>query len=243
MRPTHNAILRVARMILILVLFGSMAGVVFSHVVPTGMVLAGEGKDGKDDGKDKHDEPGKGNEHKSAERAVAQDDDDEGNGHGNGQGHGNNRGEGGDVDDDDGEIVVVRDVTPIPVPTAAPSPPSAPEREPPGALRVVAMGCADFLTNDADWESACTLPVDAARFELTGVDGPFADWSRSLVTGADGVATLDELPHARYSLVQDNTDWCHAESDRVDDAGNVVIRDGQITTVWIFNCPLDVAGP
>jgi len=243
MRPAHNAILRVTRMALILILLGSMAGVVVSHVVPAGAVLAGEGKDGKENGKDKNDKSGKGNDDKGAKNADDQDEGDEGNGHGNGKGNGNNRGEGGDEDDDDDEIVVVRDMTPIPIPTAAPSPTPAPEAEPAGALRVVALGCADTPTEVADWEAACTRPVDGARFQLTGIDGPFEKWSRSLVAGVDGVATLDELPPARYSLVQHNTDWCRAESDRVDDAGSVVIEDGQITTVWIFNCPLNVAGP
>ena len=233
MRPTYEAILRVARMTLILILLGSMAGLVVSHVVPAGAVLAGEGKDGKENGKDKNDKSGKGKEDKG----------DEGNGHGNGKGNGNNRGEGGDEDDDDDVIVVVRDVTPIPLPTAAPSPTPAPEAEPAGALRVVAMGCADTPTEFADWEAACTRPVDGARFQLTGIDGPFEHWSRSLVAGVDGVAALDKLPPARYSLVQHNTDWCRAESDRVDNAGSVVIENGQITTVWIFNCPLNVAGP
>jgi hypothetical protein len=30
--------------------------------------------------------------------------------------------------------------------------------------------------------------------------------------------------------------WCHAESDAVDEAGNVVVEEGVDSGVWIFTC-------
>ena len=257
MRVTNDAILGIARFVLILMLFCTTAGVVATHIAPSGVVLADEGTSGKEHGKEKNDkekkdkQSDKGKKGSGAERVAAQNDDDDDDedgddgddeeGNGNGQGNRNNRGEG---DDDDGEgrdIVVVRDVTPIPQPTAVSTP--VPEADAAGTLRVVAMACADTPGKDSDWEAACARPENGARFELTGIDGPFAEWSRDLTAGADGVATLDELPPARYSLVQVDAGWCRAESDRVDDSGNIVIQDGQVTTVWIYNCPLNATAP
>ncbi len=31
-------------------------------------------------------------------------------------------------------------------------------------------------------------------------------------------------------------DWCHAESDNVDEQGNVVVLAAEVSTVWVFHC-------
>jgi hypothetical protein len=61
---------------------------------------------------------------------------------------------------------------------------------------------------------------------------------------ANGVLRLEDLAPGRYRLVQTDVDWCHAESDRVDDQGSVVVNAGERASVWIFNCaPLAVSTP
>jgi hypothetical protein len=141
--------------------------------------------------------------------------------------------------DDEDTVVVAPNVTPIPA-TVLPSPTAVPEQT--GTLRVVAMSCQTRPADGADWKAVCTTAVDGALFDLEGLDGPFAQWHRDLKADAAGTAALDRLPAARYQLVQLNDDWCRAESDRVDAAGDVVIEGGNTTTVWVFNCATTAVG-
>lgn len=253
MRVPRVSITTIARFVTALLLFGGVVGSTFGNVDAFGArrdgatstarvdhVTAGSAvtqragralenvvaSDDDDDDDDDEEDDDKGDKDNEKDKEKDKDKD-------KGKGKGKDEGKG---------IVVADDVTPIPLPTAAPTPAAAPEPAPAGSLRVIALQCAERPAPEADWDAACIQPVDGARFQLTGLDGPFAEWSRTLVADSDGVTVLDGLPPARYRLVQDHTDWCRAESDRVDDGGNVVIQDDLVTTVWVFNCPLGVAG-
>src|SRR5262249_11035862 len=96
-----------------------------------------------------------------------------------------------------------------------------------GAVVVQGFAC-PFQTapGDAaafDWFAGCVQPLSGATFELTALDGDKAGWQRSETADENGVLRADELAPGHYRLVQLGSDWCHAESDRVDDRGNVVV--------------------
>jgi hypothetical protein len=87
-----------------------------------------------------------------------------------------------------------------------------------------------------DWFAGCVQPLTSATFEITALDGENAGWQRSETADAGGVLRADGLAPGHYRLVQVGSDWCHAESDRVDDRGNVVVAAGERASVWIFDC-------
>jgi hypothetical protein len=108
-----------------------------------------------------------------------------------------------------------------------------------GAIVVQGFACpfaATAVPASVDWFAACRQPEDGAIYELTALDGDNAGWRRSETAGADGVLRADDLVPGHYRLVQVGADWCHAESDRVDDQGNVVVAAGERASVWIFDC-------
>ncbi|HEY7033613.1 MAG TPA: hypothetical protein VH482_19910 [Thermomicrobiales bacterium] len=114
-----------------------------------------------------------------------------------------------------------------------------------GAIVVQGFSCpfAAGATDPAvDWFAACAQPQKTATYELTALDGDNAGWKRSETVGADGVLRADDLAPGHYRLVQVGADWCHAESDRVDDQGNVVVTAGARASVWIFDCTKGAAG-
>jgi hypothetical protein len=91
-------------------------------------------------------------------------------------------------------------------------------------------------TAKVDWFSTCDRPAVGAVFELTALDGDNAGWHRSETVDATGVLRADDLVPGHYRLVQVGGDWCHAESDRVDDRGEVIVNSGERSSVWIFDC-------
>src|SRR5262249_12326887 len=114
-----------------------------------------------------------------------------------------------------------------------------------GAVVVQGFAC-PFATppGDAaafDWFAGCLKPLAGATFELTALDGDKAGWQRRETVDADGVLRADELAPGHYRLVQVGSDWCHAESDRVDARGNVVVAASERASVWIFDCAEDAA--
>jgi hypothetical protein len=108
-----------------------------------------------------------------------------------------------------------------------------------GAVVVQAFACPFAAVSDqatVDWFARCVQPVDRATFKLTALDGENPGWQRSETVNADGVLRADDLAPGHYQLVQLGADWCHAESDRVDDRGDVIVTAGERTSVWIFDC-------
>jgi len=108
-----------------------------------------------------------------------------------------------------------------------------------GAIVVQGFACPfDAAATDpasVDWFATCAQP-EKATYELTALDGDNAGWQRSETADADGVLRAEDLAPGHYRLVQVDSDWCHAESDRVDDQGNVVVVAGERASVWIFDC-------
>ena len=56
------------------------------------------------------------------------------------------------------------------------------------------------------------------------------------ITNENGLLSFGRLKPGTYSLKEVGGDWCHAKSDNVDAQGNLIVRAGQRTNVWIFNC-------
>jgi hypothetical protein len=89
---------------------------------------------------------------------------------------------------------------------------------------------------EGDWHNACTSPAPGARFEITGLDGPVRGWRRVETADQQGVLRVGNLIPGRYQLDQIGANWCHAESDGVDDHGNLIVDAGARVSVWIFDC-------
>ena len=62
--------------------------------------------------------------------------------------------------------------------------------------------------------------------------------SPSGATNSSGILTFTNLSNGAYSLDETTGDWCHAEADRVDSAGNVLVQNGDENNVYIYNCSL-----
>jgi hypothetical protein len=109
-----------------------------------------------------------------------------------------------------------------------------------GAIVVQAFTCpfetAPANTATLDWFAECAQPAPDATFELTALDGDNTGAQQTESVDANGVLRVEDLSPGDYRLVQTSTDWCHAESDRVDDQGNVIVNPGERASVWIFNC-------
>jgi hypothetical protein len=211
MAKTHNLVLGIVRLSLVIILLGSMMGDVTPGVFEGHSVLAAK-KDKKDKGGGNE---GKGNENGKKEKKDKKDKKDKQN--------------------DEVTVIVAPDVTPIPAPVT-PAATVSPELEQNGTLRIVARVCSARPAADADWETACGLPVTNAGFVMEALEGSFAGWHRDVEADDAGEVTVEHLPVGRYGLEQSHDDWCRAESDRVDANGDLVIERDQVTTVWIFNC-------
>jgi hypothetical protein len=105
-----------------------------------------------------------------------------------------------------------------------------------GAVDVRVLACA--VTRPApdnyDWHGQCAAPDSGAKFSLAPADGLGAKVDGA--SSADGWARFGKLSPGSYQLTQTDGAWCHAESDGVDAKGNLIVKAGQRTTVWIFEC-------
>jgi hypothetical protein len=87
-----------------------------------------------------------------------------------------------------------------------------------------------------DWDANCIAQTDGVKFSLSVKQGDKFAPSKTGITNEDGLLKFSRLKPGTYQLKETESDWCHAESDRVDAQGNLLVRAGQRTNVWIFNC-------
>lgn len=86
-----------------------------------------------------------------------------------------------------------------------------------------------------NWERDCVTERAPAGFSLATADGrPIAVGT----TNSNGQLTFTNLVNGAYNLDETTGDWCHAEADRVDSAGNVLVQNGGQNNVYIYNCSL-----
>jgi hypothetical protein len=87
-----------------------------------------------------------------------------------------------------------------------------------------------------DWFGQCTSPAVDMQFTLSPANGGDGSLPASLATNAQGRARFGELPAGTYQLQPQGTIWCYAESDRVDESGNILVEIGLESHVWSFVC-------
>jgi hypothetical protein len=93
-----------------------------------------------------------------------------------------------------------------------------------------------------DWFAECGLQRTGAKFGLSQLlDGVYVPRLTG-VTNTNGLLTFENLEPGTYKLQEIGADWCHAESDSVNATGDVIVRAGQRSNVWIFNC-IPTVGP
>ena len=108
-----------------------------------------------------------------------------------------------------------------------------------GTITVHKFLCQGKSVNAYNWEADCAPQTQTAGFSLKTADGrPIAVGA----TDARGVLTYTQLANGAYNLDETTGNWCHAEADRVDAAGNVLVVNGGNTDVYIYNCSIGQVG-
>jgi hypothetical protein len=107
-----------------------------------------------------------------------------------------------------------------------------------GAILVYAHRCpAADSGGDYDWYASCPPDSASIGFQLqTAGDSAVSEIVTASSTGGEPARFLLLDPGA-YELTESGGDWCHAESDNTNDEGEVIVKAGQHTNVWIFHCP------
>jgi hypothetical protein len=108
-----------------------------------------------------------------------------------------------------------------------------PKPGPKGSITINKYLCQGKKDNDYDWANDCESYGSGAAFDLLSDGG---DVLASGTTNADGILVFTGLADGAYGLDETSADWCHAEADRVDAKGNVVVADENNTDVFIYNC-------
>jgi len=99
--------------------------------------------------------------------------------------------------------------------------------------------CQGKSVNAYNWDVDCAAETAPIGFSLKTADGrPIAVGT----TNGSGILKYTNLSNGAYSLDETTGDWCHAEGDRVDSAGNVLVANGGNTDVYIYNCSLKNVG-
>jgi hypothetical protein len=110
-----------------------------------------------------------------------------------------------------------------------------------GAIRVIAYDCpAGVDPATADWYATCATPSAGVTFRALE-NGVSSDSAKTGATDENGSVTFENLDAGTYHLTEDDGNWCHAESDSVDETGDVIVRANERSTVWIFHCPAAVS--
>ncbi len=112
-------------------------------------------------------------------------------------------------------------------------PPGKPAPTEGGSITIFKYLCQGKSANDYDWFNDCQLWGDGADFALLDARG------NTLATGTTdnaGKLVFAGLKDGSYGLDETSGDWCHAEADRVDSRGAVIVADKGNTDVFIFNC-------
>jgi hypothetical protein len=117
---------------------------------------------------------------------------------------------------------------------AAPTVTPAPET---GELVVLVYTCADVPedTTDYDWFRLCDSEGGVHQLALAPVSEVAVE-PMTTSTDDSGDATFTDLEPGLYTLEMTDVAWCKAVSDSVDAEGNVIIEQGQRTTVYSFIC-------
>jgi hypothetical protein len=105
-----------------------------------------------------------------------------------------------------------------------------------GSLAVSAFACPDAAAEaSGDFFGRCIDPAAPFDLTLTPVDAGGSAIGRPLNDLAR--TRFVDLAPGRYLLEAADGAWCRAESDAVNEAGEVVIEPDRESNVWLFTCP------
>jgi hypothetical protein len=105
-----------------------------------------------------------------------------------------------------------------------------------GSILVEVFTCPiDRPAEGFDWFGACQPAGSGLEFRIEPPEAAPTD-RQTEATSAEGEVGFERLEPGVYELTQVDDSWCHAESNSVDASGRVVVQEGELATVWIFNC-------
>lgn len=117
-------------------------------------------------------------------------------------------------------------------------PPGAPTVTPgqkSGSIVVHKLLCQGKSIAQYNWDTDCVAESAPVAFSLATASGsPIAIGT----TNSSGILTFTNLVNGAYDLKETSGDWCHAEADRVDSAGNLIVENDGENNVYIYNCSL-----
>ena len=87
-----------------------------------------------------------------------------------------------------------------------------------------------------DYFANCPAATNGIKFAISFKQGDTFVPRTTGVTNQNGILSFGRLRPGTYNLKEVGGDWCNAKSDDVDAQGNLIVRAGQRTNVWIFNC-------
>jgi hypothetical protein len=110
-----------------------------------------------------------------------------------------------------------------------------------GAIEIHSFACGAVATDKvADWYGNCAEATADVEFAIAFWDGAAFVPQGTAATDDGGAARFPELPPGTYRVTAVDAVWCHAESDSVDERGEVIVVAGEPASVWTFFC--DEAG-
>ncbi len=106
-----------------------------------------------------------------------------------------------------------------------------------GAINVVGFACSVPTTAAGfDWFGQCQTPAAGMAFQVFDTAESSTTPAATGTTNDRGRIRFPNLAPGTYQLRPNGGNWCHAESDRVDAQGNVVVTAGADSNIWIFTC-------
>ena len=106
-----------------------------------------------------------------------------------------------------------------------------------GAILVHKFVCnGTDLPSGYDYFANCPVQTTGAKFAISIKQGTTFVPKTTGISNVNGLLSFGQLKPGTYSLKEVGGDWCYAKSDNVDASGNLIVRAGERTNVWIFNC-------
>ncbi len=102
-----------------------------------------------------------------------------------------------------------------------------------GSITVHKFVCTGKAASQYDWENDCLVQTSPEGFALNNLSGTRLSQG---TTNANGLLVFTGLANGTYKLDETTGDWCHAEADYVDAAGNLIVKNSGNTNVYIYNC-------
>jgi hypothetical protein len=114
-----------------------------------------------------------------------------------------------------------------------------------GAIEILALDCGAPSPADPaafDWYGQCQAPLTAVAFALGKLEADDVIPAGDGATDEAGQLLFAGLAPGTCNVTEPDGVWCHAESNSVNERGEVVVEAGAVASVWIFHCAGDAAG-